>query len=1223
MYNVMQANLRRSKLATDEYLWEAQKRGVGFGLIQEPYVGAIGRVKDYVGTRIVQKITPTIPGKPIKAAIVVLDQNIRILADPTLSSENIAHAILSTDKWEIEVMSVYFEEDQALLPYMDHIRRILGKSKTKYIVIGGDINAWSPWWGSVVENDRGAELAAFFNEMNLHILNLGDIPTFETIRRGKVYKSRVDVTICSEDMIPKIDNWKVDETVSSSDHNALTFTISLAKPTNLSEIKTTRIYNTKKAKWSEFEAVLTRKLKEEKANKQTIEEVETKEELESKIQTYINIVKQTSEETIPKLKRKTSFKIPWWTEELEIKKKDVTTKKRRIRCAAPNRRKHVVQQYLEAKEIYEEEAKNEQTRSWKEFCTTQDRETMWDGIYRVIRKTAKRQEDTLLSKDGITLYPTESAELLVNTFYPDDREEEDQEIHRRMRKEAKEEDRTVHEQKDDPPFTEEEVRNVLESLNPKKAPGPDGLTADICAKAIDTDVGLFLGMANRCLYLGLFPREWKIASVVVLRKPGKSDFTHPKSYRPIGLLSVFGKIFEKMLIKRIRWHILPKCNPRQYGFVPQSSTEDSLYDLVNHIRNEIRLKKITIVVSLDIEGAFDNAWWPTIKNQLRKKGCPYNLRKIINSYFEDRKVIVNYAGATATKRNTKGCIQGSIGGPTFWNILLDPLLDQLEGSGTYCQAFADDIVLVFSGRCVSEMQENINQTLDSVQDWGIKNKLNFAAHKTNGMIITKKLKFDDPIMSMGGKTINIVDEIKLLGLTIDKKLTFNSHISNICKKSSGIYNQLSRAAKVSWGLNSEIIRTIYVAVIEPIVLYAASVWYEAAEKIMVKKQLDSIQRGFAQRVCRSYRTVSLTAALLLSGLLPLDLRILEAAYLFEVKRGRPIDRFVADRELETRISFTKACHPVKMHRIEFKCIEDWTTETIEKNRIEGLMVFTDGSKIEGKVGAALSWWRDGTEVKSKKLSLESFCTVFQAEMYALYIATEQAKSMSDSKVTVFSDSRSSLELIQNYETFHPLAFAIRRNISNLQKAGKQIELYWVKAHVGVDGNERADELAKAAALTLKTAPDYDRCPISFVKRSMRRESLRVWQKRYEESETAKITKLFFPHVEAAYKTIRKINVDKILAQIFTGHGGFSQYLHRFKLKASPECICDAEKDESIIHLIVECPVYMYKREMLKIEFKRDINQQTLYEWIVDEESRYKFLKFCEFVTLESIERNKT
>ncbi|KAJ2941658.1 hypothetical protein O0L34_g14716 [Tuta absoluta] len=682
-----------------------------------------------------------------------------------------------------------------------------------------------------------------------------------------------------------------------------------------------------------------------------------------------------------------------------------------------------------------------------------------------------------------------------------------------------------------------------------------------------------------------------------------------------------GKILEKLLIKRIRWCLQRKANPRQYGFVPQRSTEDALYDLLQHIKDNLKKKLINLVVSLDIEGAFDSAWWPAIKCRLAEKRCPINLRRLVGSYLEDRKVRVKYADTEYVKQSTIGCVQGSIGGPAFWNLLLDPLLDGLDERDTYCQAFADDVVLVFSGKTASVIEQKANTILEYIRNWGVENKLKFAPHKTNAMIITKKLKFDLPKIQMGETDIQLVEEIKLLGLTIDHRLTFQPHVSKVCRKATNLYKQLSRAAKITWGLNPEIIRTMYVAVVEPVIMYAASVWAQAAQKIYIQKQLNTVQRGFAQKICKAYRTVSLNAALILTGLLPLDLRIQEAAQLFEAKRGRPQD-ILAGRELEQRVCFLEAQHPAIEQDIQFECLEDFTPETIDKHQIYGTKIFTDGSKIEGKVGAAFSCWNDSCETNFKKFKLEPYCTVFQAEMYALYRATIFVLEKEEQSTAVLSDSRSSLELLKDRDSFHPLAYAIRRNLTSIATSGKTIRLFWVRAHIGVQGNERADELAKEAALHSKTASDYDRCPISFIKRHNRLKTIEDWNNRYKTENKAAVTKMFMPDASRAYRLVRKLKLNPALVQVLTGHGGFSAYLNRFKCKDSPSCICDPEKEETVEHLLTECPKYDSRRLDLEIEINYKIAPKSLGEIIECKQIRKPFLEYCENIAKEVIKRNK-
>ncbi|XP_063370300.1 uncharacterized protein LOC134658545 [Cydia amplana] len=396
------------------------------------------------------------------------------------------------------------------------------------------------------------------------------------------------------------------------------------------------------------------------------------------------------------------------------------------------------------------------------------------------------------------------------------------------------------------------------------------------------------------------------------------------------------------------------------------------------------------------------------------------------------------------------------------------------------------------------------------------------------------------------------EQIKLLGVTIDKKLTFNEHVANVCRKATGVYKQLSRAARVGWGLNPEVIKTIYVATIEPILLYAASVWAPAAEKLMVRRQLDVVQRGVAQKICRAYRTVSLNSALVLAGILPLDLRVREAAALYEAKRGVPRPS-LGDREVEKMASAIEAPHPADQTTLTFISLAD--QEQVDNNSGHEIRIFTDGSKIGGKVGAALSIWNSEAEIKSLKLALPEYCTVYQAELLAICRATRVILSRKESTFGVYSDSMAALQTVTNHCCLHPLAVETRENLRFISLQNKIITLFWIKAHAGLEGNERADQLAKAAATGSKKKPDYDLCPISYVKRSIRMTTLDEWNRRYTTGCTASITKLFFPDAIAAYRTIRKINIDSVTTQIFTGHGGFSEYLNRFKCKDNPSCIC--------------------------------------------------------------------
>ncbi|XP_046965842.1 uncharacterized protein LOC124534176 [Vanessa cardui] len=290
-----------------------------------------------------------------------------------------------------------------------------------------------------------------------------------------------------------------------------------------------------------------------------------------------------------------------------------------------------------------------------------------------------------------------------------------------------------------------------------------------------------------------------------------------------------------------------------------------------------------------------------------------------------------------------------------------------------------------------------------------------------------------------------------------------------------------------------------------------------------------------------------------------------------IKKGYCVDLLPPGRELERRVGPLQNPHPSLLETTEYVRLESLDSQALEKHHIVGPLIFTDGSKIDGKVGAALTWWDQETESRYSTFRLEPHNTVFQSEMYALLRAIKMVKKSKYRSTNILSDSRSSLGLLRCPSVTHPLALEIKECIREIQEEGRTVRFFWLRAHVGTPGNERSDELAKKAALTKKTAPDYDKVPISYVRRQIREETVKRWQLRYESSQTGSVTKLFLPDIKKANKLVRKSVLTPVDTQILTGYGGFTAYLHRFKIKDSPSCVCDPECEETILHIILECP----------------------------------------------------
>ncbi|XP_045532182.1 uncharacterized protein LOC123719858 [Pieris brassicae] len=249
-----------------------------------------------------------------------------------------------------------------------------------------------------------------------------------------------------------------------------------------------------------------------------------------------------------------------------------------------------------------------------------------------------------------------------------------------------------------------------------------------------------------------------------------------------------------------------------------------------------------------------------------------------------------------------------------------------------------------------------------------------------------------------------------------------------------------------------------------------------------------------------------------------------------------------------------------------------------------------------------------------------YCTVYQAELAALVGAIGEA-AMGGANVNICSDSRSSLEAIAGGRSRNPRVVEIRRHLVESRRNGQNIKLHWVKAHVGTEGNERADELARAAADTSKVKAVHVEYPLSHIKKEVRRKTLEEWDRRYREGVNGGTTKLFFSNITEAHKNIRERRFSPEMTQVLTGHGPFAGYLCRFKLKESPECECDSGVEQSIPHLLTECPIFASSRCDLEQITGMSLSLQGLPDMLACHGTHLE--AFCQKITRRTVRFNKS
>ena len=170
---------------------------------------------------------------------------------------------------------------------------------------------------------------------------------------------------------------------------------------------------------------------------------------------------------------------------------------------------------------------------------------------------------------------------------------------------------------DDDAFMKQEIQAVLEKFEPHKAPSKDALNSKVLLHTFRSFPTFFMEIYE-CLRKGLFPKQWKRSIILAIVKPGKEGINEVCKYHPISLLNIGGEVLEKLLIDRINHHLHSNnlLNKNQYGFFPQKSTVDAALAAKEFVHAHLQQRNLVIMISLDVKGAFDVAWWPSILGNL-------------------------------------------------------------------------------------------------------------------------------------------------------------------------------------------------------------------------------------------------------------------------------------------------------------------------------------------------------------------------------------------------------------------------------------------------------------------------------------------------------------------------------------------------------------------------------------------------------------------------------
>ena len=402
-------------------------------------------------------------------------------------------------------------------------------------------------------------------------------------------------------------------------------------------------------------------------------------------------------------------------------------------------------------------------------------------------------------------------------------------------------------------ITPQNVLDILETLDTSKAVGPDMLSPRLLKEAaVELSVPLSK-LFNLSLSRKTFPSQWKIANVVPVFKKDNPKFVN--NYRPISLLCVVSKVFEKCVYKYIHNFIIEHklLSRHQSGFMRGDLTINQLLYISNEFSQALDAGKEIRVVFFDISKAFDRVWHKGLLYKIEQMGIRGDLLSWIENYLVGRKqkVIINGKESTIIEINA-GVPQGSIIGPLFFLIFINDIVTDI---GCSIKLFADDTTVYVIIEDINTAAENLNSDLNKVHTWSKKWLVNFNPQKTETLLITRKQEQNiHPALYFNNIPIKEVTSHKHLGLTFNSTCHWGEHIDIIVTKAN---KKLNILRSLKFDLDRQTLQIMFFSFIRPIIEYGDIIFDNCPH--YSSEKLEKINIEAARIVTGATKLVSLSS----------------------------------------------------------------------------------------------------------------------------------------------------------------------------------------------------------------------------------------------------------------------------------------------------------------------------------------------------------------------------
>ena len=1070
----------------------------------------------------------------------------------------------------------------------------------------GDFNAHSDLWGCSSSNSLGNKVEHLLESSNICLLN-DKSPTYFHPASGSF--TSIDLSLCSASVFLDF-AWQVHSDQCGSDHFPILIDIVKSMPKD-----NVPRWNLKKADWPKFKLQCSLDI-----NRHSFTDIT------EKFPAFLDKLNDIARQCVPKSTGQStgSYK-PWFNSEC---KKAVKARQNAMDKCRTNPTSDNINEYKSCRANARKVIKESKRKSWHEYVSKLNVKTPAKKVWEMIRKISGKQSNTTIhhleNNDGTKI--TERVDIANRLAQEISKNSSSNNYRTKFQKYQENAEKehldfdTENSENYNVQFTIRELCDALKKSH-DTATGPDEIHYQLLKHLPRDSLMVLLDIFNDIWASAEIPECWKEATVIPIPKPGK-DSKNPSNYRPISLTSCLCKTMERMINTRLVW-FLEKNNiltKYQSGFRKGRTTTDQLIRLESFIRDSFLKGNHVVSVFFDLEKAYDTVWKYGVIRDLHKVGLRGRMPMFIQNFLSDRVFRVRLGSVYSDIHGQEmGVPQGSILSVTLFILKINSIADVIPASFEK-SLFVDDFSITCSSRNMASIERQLQLCLNKVEKWADENGFKFSKTKTVCMHFCNKRKLHpDPTLTIYNSQIPVVSQTKFLGIIFDSKLNFKAHIDYIRQKCEKAMNLLKVVAKMDWGADRSVLMRLYRSFVRSRLEYGCAV-FSSARKSYLKK-LEPIQNQGLRICLGAFRTSPMQSLYVEANEPPLYLRFDKLSIQYALKLRSNPDNPAYDavfnpqyydlydkkpsaiRSFGHRVEEDLSAVCPQLDLIQTVSLPDDPPWTIQKPHIDLLLthqkkqlgddcmfqslfaelkgyysdhraIYTDGSKTENRVAAAAT--SDGL---SAQVRLPGNASIFTAELQALKMAFNIVKNCDWDHFIIFSDSLSSLQALDSNNCDHPFIQDILKLYNDCLSVNKKVVLAWVPSHVGIKGNEKADELAKQAlnfnVLDLKV-------PYTDLRVNVNSVFKQKWQAQWNECPD----KLFQinPTVGDFYVWTGLSRREEIV--ITRARIGHTYFTHSYLLKGEdmPWCI-PCHCPDTVKHILLDC----IDLRDTRIKYYRDIN----------------------------------